>query len=150
MRISSKARYAVLAMIELARTGEYVSVSVLSERREIPRTFLEQVLLRLKNEGLTVSRRGPDGGHALAGPADRIRLADIYTAVEGPVRLRNGANQAVADRVSDVAADDERVWGGLEDAVLGYMNGVTLTDLADTEGTADSATSPTHQYTFSI
>ncbi len=139
-----------MAMIELARTDEYVSVSVLSERRAIPRTFLEQVLLRLKNEGLTVSRRGPDGGYALAGPADRIRLADIYTAVEGPVLLRNGGNQAATDGVREAATDEERVWGGLEDAVLAYMNGVTLTDLVDTDGDGEAASSPTHQYTFSI
>ena len=148
MKISSKARYAILAMIELARSTDFVSVAELAERRGIPRTFLEQVLLNLKNEGLTVSRRGPDGGYALSTTADRIRLADIYTAVEGPLRLRNERPRGGSD--SEAVSDDERVWGGLEDAVLRYMNGVTLIDLTEPDADGEMRASPAHQYTFSI
>ena len=142
MKISSKARYAVSATAELAeRFGEFVSVGELSERRQIPRTFLEQLLLQLKNAGVTISRRGPDGGYALAASPDRIRLADVYTAVEGPVSLR---------RNSGSVASDDRVWGGLENAVLDYLNAVTLEDLVNADSPEVSGTSVEHPYTFSI
>jgi Rrf2 family iron-sulfur cluster assembly transcriptional regulator len=147
MRVTSKVRYAVLAMFELAsRPDEFVSVASLSERANIPQTFLEQLLLRLKRAGLTTSRRGPDGGYTLARAADRIRLSDIYVAVEGPLNLcSNDENDAATP-----SHPGETLWRDLEGAILDFLNAVTLEDLLTRNGQRNANPVVAHPYTFSI
>ncbi|MBM3213891.1 Rrf2 family transcriptional regulator [Candidatus Poribacteria bacterium] len=148
MRISSKARYALLAMCELAsQPGETLSVAALAERQNIPHTFLEQLLLRLKRAGLTTSRRGPDGGYTLAENADRIRIGDIYTAIEGPIDLRADSREAGC---ADTERAAESVWQELEDAVLERLNGITLQDVADRSAQTTQEPVVAHNFTFSI
>ena len=133
-------------MFELAsRPDEYVSVATLSERASIPQTFLEQLLLRLKRAGLTASRRGPDGGYTIALPADRIRLSDIYVAVEGPLNLC-----ASDDATATSGQAGETLWRDLEGAILDFLNGITLEDLLSRTGRRDTNPVVAHPYTFSI
>lgn len=140
MRVTSKLRYAIVAMCELAqRPAEYVAVGELSERGGIPQPFLEQLLLRLKRAGLTTSRRGPEGGYTLARPADRIRLSDIYVAVEGPLNLSSSKQHPC-----------ETLWNGLESAILDFLNSRTLEDLARGDEKPQTQPVVAHPYTFSI
>jgi Rrf2 family protein len=92
MHLSAKLKYAVCAMLELGLQyhNQFISVTVLAEKRCIPGPFLEKLLLQLKHAGLTTSRRGPDGGYSLALPPEEIRIGDIFTAVEGPVNFTEG------------------------------------------------------------
>ena len=87
MRVSAKADYAVRAAAELATTegGGPVKAERIAEAQEIPIKFLETILLELKHAGIVRSQRGPDGGYALARPADGIALADVIRAVDGPL-----------------------------------------------------------------
>ena len=75
MHLSAKLKYAIGAMLELGLQyrKQYVSVTVIAEKRSIPGPFLEKLLLQLKEAGLTKSRRGPDGGYSLALAPEKIR-----------------------------------------------------------------------------
>ncbi len=84
--ITSKSRYAVVAMAELARSGERpVPVKELAERREIPDQFLEQLFSTLRRAGLLTSHRGSKGGYTLARPADKITVLEVVQALDGKV-----------------------------------------------------------------
>jgi Rrf2 family protein len=85
MRVSAKAEYACLAMLELA--GNYegtnpVRVKAIADSHGIPQRFLVQILLQLKGAGLVASVRGASGGYQLARPPEEISLADIVNAID--------------------------------------------------------------------
>ncbi|MEX0620064.1 MAG: Rrf2 family transcriptional regulator [Solirubrobacterales bacterium] len=84
--ITSKSRYAVVAMAELARSGDSpVPVKELAERREIPDQFLEQLFSTLRRAGLLASHRGSKGGYTLARPAGEITVLEVVQALDGKV-----------------------------------------------------------------
>ena len=91
MKLTSKGRYAVTAMLDLAfhsQTGP-VTLSQISERQGISLSYLEQLFTRLRKNGLVVSTRGPGGGYSLIRPAERVAVADIISAVDEAVGLDN-------------------------------------------------------------
>ncbi len=84
--ITSKSRYAVVAMAELARSGDRpVPVKELAERRGIPDQFLEQLFSTLRRAGLLTSHRGSKGGYTLARPASEIKVLEVVQALDGKV-----------------------------------------------------------------
>jgi Rrf2 family transcriptional regulator, cysteine metabolism repressor len=84
--VTSKSRYAVVAMAELARAGERpVPIKELAERRGIPEQFLEQLFATLRRDGLLVSHRGMKGGYTLARPADEINVLEVVQALDGKI-----------------------------------------------------------------
>lgn len=90
MRVSHKAEYACLAVLELAmRQGEPqpVPVSLIAETHGIPPRYLMQILLQLKGGGIVVSVRGSSGGYQLAMPAEEITLAEVLTLIDGPLPI---------------------------------------------------------------
>src|SRR3954451_13540051 len=85
MRISAKAEYACVAMLELAANfnePQPVRIKAIADAQGIPQRFLVQILLQLKTTGLVASVRGASGGYQLARPADRITLADVIGAID--------------------------------------------------------------------
>ena len=85
--LSQKARYALRALIFLARSGEPASAAAIAERASVPRKFLEQILMQLKAHRLVESRRGREGGYRLGRPSDEISFADVIRVVDGPLAL---------------------------------------------------------------
>ena len=84
--ITSKSRYAVVAMAELARSGERpVPIKELAERRKIPEQFLEQLFSTLRRAGLLTSHRGMKGGYTLSRPADEITVLEVVQTLDGKV-----------------------------------------------------------------
>lgn len=84
--ITSKSRYAVVAMAELARSGgRPMPVKELAERRQIPDQFLEQLFSTLRRSGLLTSHRGSKGGYTLSRPADEITVLEVVQALDGKV-----------------------------------------------------------------
>jgi len=85
MRISKKCEYACLALIELSRHYDdaLVQIADIAERNDIPRKFLEQILILLKNAGYIRSYRGARGGYKLSKPPSRITLAEIMRLIDG-------------------------------------------------------------------
>lgn len=94
MKLSSKGRYAVRALFDIAfyNEGRPTQVKDIAERQGIPPRFLEQIFQELKRAGIVGSKRGPQGGYLLAQSADGIRLGDVVRALEGPISLGSEEN----------------------------------------------------------
>lgn len=99
--LSQKARYALRAMIELAREDGQVTAGELAERADAPRKFLEAILLSLSREGLVISRRGKFGGYVLGRPSDEISFAEIIRLVDGPLALTPCVSRTAFRRCED-------------------------------------------------
>ncbi|WP_159621587.1 RrF2 family transcriptional regulator [Ruania rhizosphaerae] len=130
MRISAKAEYAVRAAAELATGGETpMPAEALARAAGVPHRFLEGILTDLRREGLVLSRRGAGGGHLLARPAERVTIADVIRAVEGPlVFVRDERPGEIA--YQGAAALLPQVWVALRANVRAVLEQVTLADLA--------------------
>lgn len=95
MQISAKTDYALRALCVLAEaygdgSGPAMKAADIAEAQEIPRTFLESILLDLRRAGVLESRRGPDGGHRLARPPYAVTVADVVRVMDGPLALVHG------------------------------------------------------------
>jgi len=85
--ISQKAKYALRALVSLARAGrgETRMIGEISREQAIPKKFLEQILLELKRAGLVASRRGRSGGYELLRPAEQITFGEVLRLIDGPI-----------------------------------------------------------------
>ena len=132
MKLSSKGRYAVMAMADLARADAKgpVTLAEIASRQEISQSYLEQLFARLRRGGVVTSVRGPGGGYRLARPADEIDIAEIILAVDEPVRAIRCAGMASRGCLSG----GERclthdLWEELGDQIHLFLSGVTLADV---------------------
>ena len=85
--LTQRARYALHAMLFLARKDGSATVAEIAEAERIPRKFLEQILSALRGRGLVVGKRGPTGGYVLGRPPEAISFADILRCIDGPLAL---------------------------------------------------------------
>jgi Rrf2 family protein len=85
--LTNKARYALHAMLYLAKSGASATASEIALAESIPRKFLEQVLAALKSGGLVIARRGPQGGYTLSRPPAQISFAEVLRCIDGPLAL---------------------------------------------------------------
>lgn len=133
MQLSSKGRYAVMAMADLARNGDggKVRIGSIAARQELPRHYLEQIFMHLRRAGLVVSTRGPGGGYALARPADAIAVGEIMAAVEEPVQMIRCAGQVTGGCVADRRCLTHDLWRALGDHIVAFLDAVTLGDVVD-------------------
>ena len=104
--LSQKARYALRALVELARAeGAQLTAGELSVRAGAPRKFLEAILLELSRNQLIVSRRGKFGGYVLARPADGISFAEVIRVIDGPLALAPCVSPRLGFRKCDDCPD---------------------------------------------
>ena len=134
MRISSKGRYALRMMIDLAEhhTGEWITIRDISERQGISIKYLEQIVTNLTRSGLLRSGRGPQGGYMLAKPPEQYLIGEILRAIEGKL----APVACLTDNVNRCERKDTcktlSFWQGLYDAINDYVDSVTLKDLSGT------------------
>jgi Rrf2 family protein len=129
VRTTAKADYAVRAAVELAAAGGQLTAEQIAQAQSIPANFLENILRDLRRAGIVDSRRGQQGGYALARAADEISIADVIRAVEGP--LANVRGYPPEDLEYDGASATLRdVWVALRANVRNVLEQVTLTDVA--------------------
>ena len=130
MRISAKVDYAVRAAIELAAAepGQPTKGDALARAQQIPLKFLENILGDLRQSGLVVSQRGPDGGYRLERPAAEISVADIIRAVDGPLASVRG-ERPESMHYAGPAVELAPVWIALRAAVRGVLEHVSLEDV---------------------
>ena len=130
MKISAKADYAVRAALTLAAAD---SATVKGERiadaQGIPLKFLENILIDLRQAGLVASQRGPDGGYRLDGDPEKITVADVIRAVDGPLASVRGRRPEEA-AYEGPAESLQTVWIALRSGIRGVLEHVTLADLA--------------------
>ena len=131
MRLTTKGRFAVTAMIDLAMqhgTGP-VTLSEISQRQKISLSYLEQLFAKLRRRMLVDSVRGPGGGYTLAKDMAQVSVADIILAVDEPIDATQcGGKENCRDDQKCITHD---LWAKLNDHILDYLRGVTLKQLVD-------------------
>jgi Rrf2 family iron-sulfur cluster assembly transcriptional regulator len=136
MRLTTKGRFAVTAMIDLALrqgTGP-VTLAGISERQSISLSYLEQLFGKLRRHALVESIRGPGGGYSLARPAGKVTVADIIIAVDEPIDATQcgGKDQCHgADATTGARCMTHELWSTLNAKMVDYLDSVSLQDLVD-------------------
>lgn len=134
MKLSTKGRYAVMAMVDLARHAQAkpVSLSEIATRQEISLSYLEQLFARLRRAGLVKSVRGPGGGYRLARGSAETRVSEIILAVDEPISATRctemGEAGCRADRSKCLTHD---LWEELGNQIQAFLSSVTLLDVLD-------------------
>lgn len=132
MELSTKGRYAVMAMADLARHGEgleAVPLSAIAERQGISLSYLEQLFLRLRRAGLVDSARGRAGGYRLGRPATEIVILDIMHAVDEEVRMTRCHEEQAGPCVAGQRCLTHGLWDALGEQIAAFLSGVTLEEV---------------------
>lgn len=141
MRLTTKGRFAVTAMIDLALRQDKgpVTLAAISQRQEISLSYLEQLFGKLRRHALVESVRGPGGGYSLARSANDVTVADIIIAVDEPLDATqcggkgncNGANE------QDGRCMTHDLWATLNAKMVDFLDSVSLQDLVDQQRQKD-------------
>jgi len=145
MRLTTKGRFAVTAMIDVAMHGSTgpVTLAAVSGRQRISLSYLEQLFGKLRRSGLVESVRGPGGGYNLAKPQDQVSVADIIVAVDEPI-------DATQCKGLENCHDDRRcmthdLWTSLNEHIFSFLSGVTLAQLVKQQQPSDVAVLKDHR-----
>jgi len=142
MRLTTKGRFAVTAMVDLAMRGGHdpVTLASISERQKISLSYLEQLFGKLRRHNIVASVRGPGGGYCLARPSAKISVADIIVAVDEPVDTTQcGGRGDCHDEQQCITHD---LWMGLNDALYRYLAEVDLQQLVNNQAKAKAEAAP--------
>src|SRR5208282_6469240 len=133
MRLTTKGRFAVTAMVDLAlhHSSDPVTLSEISERQKISLSYLEQLFGKLRRRLLVGSVRGPGGGYRLAKDMAQISVAEIILAVDEPIDATQCAGKENCQDEQKCITHD--LWANLNEHILDYLGGVTLRQLVDTQ-----------------
>jgi len=134
VKLSTKGRYAVMAMVDLAinSNDRPVCLADIAERQEISLSYLEQLFAKLRRGGLVKSVRGPGGGYLLAHPAEGMRICDIILAVDEPIRAtRCTPGQPFGCRSNKSRCLTHDLWEELGNQIYLYLSSVTVADVVN-------------------
>jgi Rrf2 family iron-sulfur cluster assembly transcriptional regulator len=131
MRLTTKGRYAVTAMLDLAinRDQGPITLADISQRQGISLSYLEQLFSRLRKRGLVDSARGPGGGYRLSRPADAIAIAEVISAVDETVDATRCKGQKNCH--DSRACLTHQLWTDLSDQIREFLNGITLAQVLE-------------------
>jgi Rrf2 family iron-sulfur cluster assembly transcriptional regulator len=130
MRLTTKGRFAVTAMIDVAMHGTKTPVTLagVSQRQKISLSYLEQLFGKLRRHGLVESVRGPGGGYRLARAAESISVADVIVAVDEPIdATKCGGRENCKDDGKRCMTHE--LWANLNQHIFGYLRSVSLAEL---------------------
>ncbi len=136
MKLSTKGRYAMVALVDIALQAEdgLVTLGEISRRQDISLPYLEQLFVKLRRADLVASVRGPGGGYKLARPAADIRVVEVLAAVDETVdALKKGAGASGGASGSKAQSVTNRLWEGLSAHVYVYLHQARLSDVIDNE-----------------
>lgn len=133
MKLTTKGRYAVMAMADLARfsTGRPVALADIAQRQEISLSYLEQLFAKLRRGDLVKSVRGPGGGYLLSRDANDIRISDVILAVDEPIkatRCEAGSPKGCLGHSSSRCITHD-LWEELSHQIQTYLSSVSLGDV---------------------
>ncbi|HXM85123.1 MAG TPA: Rrf2 family transcriptional regulator [Stellaceae bacterium] len=134
MRLSTKGRYAVMALVDIAKhgNGNPISLAEIAERQVISLSYLEQLFAKLRGADLVRSVRGPGGGYLLSRGASDTRISDIILAVDEPIRATRctpGAPTGCSGNKTRCLTHD--LWEELGNQIHLYLSSVTLADVCE-------------------
>ena len=138
MKLSTKGRYAIMAMMEeaLNQKTRPVTLADISEEQGISISYLEQLFARLRKNGLVKGTRGPGGGYCLARPANEITIADIVTTVEDKLPVKHPVS--AADAPNSTRSIIFRTWEKLSQQIYDYLSTITLAQFMEPQAQEDS------------
>lgn len=139
MKLSTKARYAVLALVDLAMNlqkvnGKSVPVSLLdiAGRQNLSQSYLEQLFNKLRHAGIVQSVRGSSGGYFINRPLKDLSIAHIVDAVDEPLKATNcSPDSELSCQGKHSKCLSHKLWTGLDIAIRDYLSAVTLADVVD-------------------
>lgn len=134
MKLSTKGRYAVMAMVDMARhsDGKPVALADIATRQEISLSYLEQLFAKLRRSGLVKSVRGPGGGYLLSRSIGETRISDIIVAVDEPIRATRCPTGSAAGCRSDKSRClTHDLWEELGNQIHLYLSSVSLDDVIE-------------------
>jgi iron-sulfur cluster assembly transcription factor IscR len=133
MQLSTKGRYAVMAMVDLASHGAAGSVPLASiaERQHISVAYLEQLFMKLRRAGLVNAARGPRGGYQLARPSAQITVAAIMAAADEQVRMNRCSVEGTDWCLGSKRCTTHDLWQALGQHISAFLDAVSLQDVLD-------------------
>jgi Rrf2 family iron-sulfur cluster assembly transcriptional regulator len=134
VKLSTKGRYAVMAMVDLARhsAGNPVALADIAERQEISLSYLEQLFAKLRRGGLVKSVRGPGGGYLLGRAMAELRISDIILAVDEPIRAtRCAAGSPTGCKSNKGRCLTHDLWEELGNQIHLYLRSVSIADVVE-------------------
>jgi Rrf2 family iron-sulfur cluster assembly transcriptional regulator len=132
MRLTTKGRFAVTAMIDLAMRGGKapVTLAAISERQKISLSYLEQLFGKLRRNRIVESVRGPGGGYFLARPGNQISIAEIVVAVDEPLDATRCGGKGDCHGENHPCLTHD-LWMGLNEKIYSYLEEISLQQLVD-------------------
>ena len=153
--LTNRGKYATRAMLELAiqYTNGPVRMELIAERNNIPRKFLEQILLALKGSGLVDSRKGPGGGYFLTRAPEKITLGEVVRAIDGPIALVSCASISRPELCGCPDPDTcglRTSWQEARDALSAVLDRTTFAQIRDRQRNAADRQREIAAYNFEI
>lgn len=136
MKLSTKGRYGMVALVDLAMNSDagLVSLGEISKRQDISLAYLEQLFVKLRRAGIVTSVRGSSGGYKLAKDPDAIRISTILAAVDETMNaLSKGAGASGASSGSRAQSLNNRLWESLSAQVYVFLHTIRLSDVIDNQ-----------------
>ena len=139
MRLTTKGRYAVTAMLDLAvhATKGPITLADISQRQGISLSYLEQLFSKLRKRDLVASARGPGGGYRLSRDANAINVAEVISAVDEKVDATRCAGQGNCQNGEECLT--HQLWTDLSDQLYDFLNGISLGQLVEKRNVQDVA-----------
>ena len=134
VKLSTKGRYAMIALADLAKNGQHglVSLGGISERQEISLAYLEQLFVKLRRAGIVESVRGPGGGYRLARATSEIRVSDILAAVDETMdATQRGAGASGGGGGTPEQEMTDKLWEQLSAHVYVFLHQTRLSDILE-------------------
>jgi len=134
MKLTAKARYAVIAITDIAVTakdGDAVSLSDISVRHDISLSFLEQLFGKLRKAGIVESVRGASGGYILAQNTVDLNIGDVMRAVDEEVQTKRCGDKGIGCTTKGAKCLSHDLWQAMEDHIEGFFTATSIQDVID-------------------
>ncbi len=133
MQLSTKGRYAVMAMVDLAEHSDRIAspLSLIAERQHISIAYLEQLFLKLRRAGLVKAMRGPKGGYRLSRTPSEISIAEIMDAADEPVRMNRCSVEGTDWCLGTKRCTTHGLWRALGQHISSFLDDANLQDVLD-------------------
>lgn len=135
MKLGTKGRYAVMALVDLAQWGNDknpVALADIASRQQLSLTYLEQLFLKLRKAGLVISVRGQFGGYLLSKLPSEIKIADVMLAADEELKsTRCSHTKQIGCQGRSHRCATHNLWSGLESRIYEYFNSITLADICE-------------------
>jgi Rrf2 family iron-sulfur cluster assembly transcriptional regulator len=153
MKLGTKGRYAVMAMVDVAKNGKGgspISLSDISSRQEISLSYLEQLFCKLRKANLVSSTRGVLGGYLLSRSPSHISIAEIIHAAEEPIQLTRCRSKSVGCMKNQARCLTHHLWESIGHQITNYLAKISLEDIVDNKSLKDFPQENTKQKIYAV